>query len=83
MLSRLYSVLRALAAGRYVGGVAGDEAGEGGDAHQQVFEDYETKQGAGYAEQYVDNVVMGGVNGGKPYAEGDYRQDDAHPHWCA
>ncbi len=51
-----------------VGGVAGDEASEGGDAHQAVLEDEVAEEGAGYTEADVDDVVVGGVDGGEPYA---------------
>lgn len=62
-----------------VGGVAVEEARDGGDAHQQVFEEKVADDGAEDAERHVDDVVVRGVDCREPDAESDYCQRHANP----
>ena len=49
------------------------------DGHEHIFKQGEPYQCAGDAKGHIDDVVVGGVDGGEPYAEGDYPEEQAHP----
>ncbi len=58
-----------------VGGVAVEPTPEGGDAHQDTFEESDCDEGADDATADVEYIMMGCVDSRKPNAECHYSQD--------
>ena len=49
------------------------------NTHQPIFKDKEPGDCARNTEADIDNIVMWGVDGGKPYPDGHERKEQAHP----
>ena len=63
----------------HISGVTVDEPRECRDAHQAVFKQRVCQEAAEYAQGHVDDVMMGGVDGGEPYADSDHKKKGANP----
>ncbi len=58
-----------------VGGVAMEPAPEGGDAHQDAFEESDCNEGAEYATADIEYIMMGCVDSRKPDTKCHYSQN--------
>ena len=51
----------------------------GAETHEDALEEENAEDGGGYAKEDVDDVVVAGVDGGEPDAEGDEGADGNEP----